>query len=171
MFLKILFTKSLIFQCFCKFSSVLPPPNHHIPTFYQQDWLWPAEYQKTSGKVLALSVPNTRNLYCCWCSGGHVMGPKEPGPKEAELGLPTITSYPILLRMTSALRGRGVSQFLTKGRELVWIWHCQGGRGSKILKFKQTSYVHGLKDCIIPSLTKNNPYNLSKENLSLKYIL
>ena len=38
------------------------------------------------------------------------------------------------------------------------------GGGSKILKFKQTSYVHGLKDCIIPSLTTHNPYNLSKGN-------
>ena len=45
------------------------------------------------------------------------MGPKEPELKETEIGLPTITSYPISLHMTSALRGRGDSQFLTKGRE------------------------------------------------------
>ena len=62
---------------------------------------------------------------------GHVTGPKEPEMKETELGLPTITSYPISLHMTSALRGRVVSQFLTKGRELVWIWHCKRRRGLK----------------------------------------
>ena len=32
-FLKILFTKSLIFQCFSKFSSILPPLQLNIPHF------------------------------------------------------------------------------------------------------------------------------------------
>ena len=45
------------------------------------------------------------------------------------------------MHMMSVLRGRKVvSQFLTKGREFVWIWYQQGGRGSKIPKNYTTSY-------------------------------
>ena len=43
--------------------------------------------------------------------------------------------------ITSALRGRRVSHFLTTEREVAWIWYCPGG--SKILKLKQTSYIYG----------------------------
>ena len=38
------------------------------------------------------------------------------------------------IHMTSALRGgEGVGQFLTKGKEVAWIWYCQeGGKGATI---------------------------------------
>ena len=40
--------------------------------------------------------------------------------------------------------GKGIfRQILTKGREVAWIWYWQRGRGSKIPKIEMTSFMYG----------------------------
>ena len=110
--------------------------NSHFPLLA----LWGNKNGLPSMKVKKLeNTKNIRSLRGCKWSSLNVPGTENP-LSHSLLGLEE-SPFPIRgdVQMTSALRGReGVSQILTKGREVAWIWYWQGeGGGKKSRKFRR----------------------------------
>ena len=118
----------------------MPPPTY--PALLWMSWSWPERGCPILHAILISCVPLTfisPNFYII------------VSLQLSHFHETTCTEIHLRddVHMTSALRGReGVSQILTRGREVAWNWYWQGGgRGSKIPKFYQTSYVHAPLSC------------------------